>query len=97
MADLDVMLSNQASKVVHVGGEWITPRLAILVLRRRFVTATERLVERWPVGGIILAGKTEVDEKVSCRAPSPRIPFCRMAKVLASPYLNGVEGLRIHI
>ena len=69
MADLDVMLSDQVSKVVYVGGERITQRLAVLVLGRRFVTATERLVERWRVGGIISAGKTEVDEKVSRRAP----------------------------
>lgn len=53
MADLDVMLSDQVPKVVYVGGERITQRIAVLVLGRRFVTATDRLVERWPVGGII--------------------------------------------
>lgn len=43
--DLDIVLSNQIPKVIHVSGERITRGLPVPVLRCRLVAASQRLIE----------------------------------------------------
>ena len=84
-ADLYIVLTDQISEVVHVGRKGVTPRYAVLVFWCGPVTTMQRLVERWPVSRIVLTGKTEVDEEVSCWAPRPRKPLYIVAKIFTFP------------
>ena len=84
-ADLYIVLTDQISQVVHVGGKWVAPCHAVLVFWRGPVTTVQRVVERWPVSRIVLTGKTEVDEEVSCWAPRPRIPLYTVAEIFTFP------------
>ena len=52
-------VSNQASEIVYVRGKWVAQSLAVLVFRRRSVDPAEWLVEWWPKGRIIMAGKDQ--------------------------------------
>jgi hypothetical protein len=95
--DLDIISPNQAPEIVNVCRKRITPRLAVLVFGRGFVTSLQRFVERWSIGGIIIAGKTEIDEKISRWPSAPRIRLRLVPKISTSVYLDGVKRFWIHV
>jgi hypothetical protein len=67
------------------------------MFRRRFIASTEWLVEWRSIGGVIIAGKTEVNEKVSRRSSCPRICLCLVAKVPTSTQPDRVKRFGIHV
>jgi hypothetical protein len=50
MVDLDIVLSNQVSEVVDIGGKRITSDPAVLVFWRRFIPALHWVVKRRAIG-----------------------------------------------
>jgi hypothetical protein len=67
------------------------------MFRSRFITSTEWLVEWRSIDGVIIAGKTEVNEKVPRRSPCPRICLCLVAKVPTSTQPGRVKRFGIHV
>ena len=95
--DLDIISPNQAPEIVNVCRKRITPRLAVPVFGRGFVTSLQRFVERWPIGGVIITGKTEIDEKISRWPSASRIRLRLVPKISTSVYLDGVKRFWIHV
>ena len=82
--------------MVNVCGKRGSPRLAVLP-GHRFIASLQRVVERRSIGGIIMAGKTEDDEKVSRWPSGPRIHLCLVVKISTSTHLDGVNRFWIHV
>ena len=66
------------------------------MLRRRLVPATQRLVEWWTVGRVIISRVAEVYEKVPSGTPSARVPFRLSTKILALAWIGRMERVWVH-
>src|SRR6266850_312727 len=90
-ADLAEVFPNQVSEVVYVSRKRVTRRLHVSVFGCGLVATAQWLFKRRSLGGVVLARKAKVDEKISRRAPGSCVCFRLSTKVLATLYARGME------
>jgi hypothetical protein len=88
------LLANKVPDVIDVRMERITMSSVGFMLRRRLVSATQRLVHDISRG--ILAGKAEIDEIVNRRTLGPGVGLGSTLEVPISINLDRVEPIGVH-
>jgi hypothetical protein len=88
------LLANKVPDMIDVCMERITMASAGSMLRRRLISATQRLVHDISRG--ILAGKAKIDEVVNGRTLGPGVGFGSTLEVPISINFDRVEPIGVH-